>query len=113
LVLLCITGSAIAQSPTAGTYLNLKLYPVPTANSDPGAITVGSDGALWFAEGWCAIGRSTTAGAFSSYPTVDRSPNGITAGPDGGPVRGVESGEYGAMMAVLRLSMKDEGRGAG
>jgi streptogramin lyase len=53
----------------------------PTAHN-PGAIAVGSDGALWFGEGNGSIGRITTSGAISNYgPAND--PMGIASGSDG------------------------------
>ncbi len=60
-------------------------YPVPTRNSQPIGITVGPDGALWFTEYTAAkIGRITTAGVITEYPTTaGSSPFNITAGPDG------------------------------
>ena len=51
----------------------------------PREITVGPDGALWFANwGSDSIGRITTSGVISSFtgPGVD-APWGITTGPDG------------------------------
>lgn len=49
------------------------------------SITAGPDGALWFTGYGNAIGRITTSGAISVYPTPTdtSSPNGIAAGPDG------------------------------
>src|SRR6266542_1796170 len=52
-------------------------YAIPTENSRPFGITIGSDGALWFAEGdGNMIGRITTAGEISEYPlpTADSNP---------------------------------------
>jgi len=76
-------------------------YAIPTANALPGAMTLGSDGALWFVEGGCPtyycapmpssfgkIGRITTDGVITEYVFSDPTPEGITtggitAGPDG------------------------------
>ena len=61
-------------------------FVVPTPNSQPAGITVGSDGAIWFTEeNGHKIGRITTAGAITEYqiPTVPSAPGEITAGPDG------------------------------
>ena len=60
-------------------------YPLPTANSGPGGITVGSDGSLWFTENSVnKIGRITLGGVITEYPvpTANSYPLGITAGPD-------------------------------
>jgi virginiamycin B lyase len=57
-------------------------YPLPSPSSFPVGITVGSDGAMWFAEEvGNRIGRITTSGAMTEYPTSG-SPYGIAAGPD-------------------------------
>jgi streptogramin lyase len=60
-------------------------YPLP---SGEGAlrITTGPDGALWFTDQSGKIGRITTAGSITLYPTptYNSYPDGITAGPDGG-----------------------------
>jgi virginiamycin B lyase len=59
---LTFMGSGAAPVP-------ITEYLIPTANSGPGIIASGSDGALWFAEGQAhQIGRITTAGAFTEYP---------------------------------------------
>ena len=52
----------------------LKQFKVPTANSQPRAITNGSDGNRWFTEGTeftgapAKIGRITPAGAVTEFP---------------------------------------------
>lgn len=57
-------------------------YPLPSPSSFPIGITVGSDGAMWFAEQFGnRVGRITTSGAITEYPTSG-SPYGIAAGPD-------------------------------
>jgi virginiamycin B lyase len=64
----------------------------------PSAICVGPDGALWFAEaGSNSIGRLTTGGSYTSYPTTDPNgfPFGIAAGPDGALWFTDSSKEYG------------------
>ncbi len=68
-------------------------FPLPNQGSAPTGITLGRDGALWFAEsGANAIGRldpgsaqSGTSAAITRYPTptVGSQPTGITVGPDG------------------------------
>jgi virginiamycin B lyase len=69
---------------TSGTLLHE--YSVPTANSLPYGITVGSDGNLWFTESaGNKIGRLTPGGTITEFsvPTASSAPHGITAGPDG------------------------------
>lgn len=68
-------------------------YPLPSNSpaGEPGYITAGSDGALWFAMGaggYPAIGRITTSGDITVYPIptlsiLETELGGITAGPDG------------------------------
>jgi streptogramin lyase len=61
---------AAQAAPVGG----LKQYKVPNANSDPRAITLGSDGNMWFTEGTeftgapAKIGRITPAGAVTEFP---------------------------------------------
>lgn len=77
--------SFIGRITTAGTITEFAVHPVAGGTR---SITAGPDGALWFtATSGIAIGRITTAGAYSSYP-LPAYPNqccadGITAGPDG------------------------------
>ncbi len=57
-----------------------------TVGSGPAWICAGPDKALWFAEeGANAIGRLTTRGEYSEFPTHYKyaNPSGIAAGPDG------------------------------
>jgi len=68
---------------------NITEYLVPNlgvapsfAQGEGGEIVVGSDGALWFADGNLLIGRITTGGAVTEYP-VGVQPDGMTKGPDG------------------------------
>jgi len=64
-------GTAAALAAPAGM---LKQFKVPTANSQPRAITNGSDGNRWFTEGTeftgapSKIGRITLAGAVTEFP---------------------------------------------
>jgi virginiamycin B lyase len=64
-------------------------YLIPTAGSQPYAITAGPDGALWFTEVTSGkIGRISTAGVITEYaPTPAQGalnrPRSITTGPDG------------------------------
>lgn len=63
-------GSAALAAP-AGM---LKQFKVPTANSQPRAITNGADGNVWFTEGTeftnspAKVGRVTPAGAITEFP---------------------------------------------
>ena len=75
--------------------------PVPTAGSQPGEITAGPDGALWFTEQIRQPDRTDhhRSGRSPSSPCLESSsgPIGITAGPDGAVVvhradRGTGSG---------------------
>jgi virginiamycin B lyase len=62
MVSLTFMGSGTAPVP-------FTEYPVPTANSRPGALGAGSDGALWFSEDQAhQIGRVTTTAVFTEYP---------------------------------------------
>ena len=56
------------------------------SSADPGSLTAGPDGNLWFADyGGDAIGRITPKGVITEFPTPGSSinPTAITAGPDG------------------------------
>src|SRR5258708_37559848 len=84
LLTLLITGGVVeAAANLAGTFTE---HTIPTNNSNPLNITIGSDGARWFTEGvGNKIGRMTATGVFKEFsiPTSNSSPNGIAAGPDG------------------------------
>ncbi|MEA2593346.1 MAG: virginiamycin lyase, partial [Actinomycetota bacterium] len=62
-------------------------YPVPTPNVNPWAITLGSDGNMWFTENVVGgnIGRVTPTGTITEFSTHNSgaTPFGITSGPDG------------------------------
>ena len=70
-------GSAAAQFITE--------FATPTSNSAPQGITVGPDGALWFAEYFGqTIERSLTNGSIGECPaTPGTSPGSIAFGSDG------------------------------
>ena len=71
------------QTPPAGT---ITEFPLPTPGSQPGVITAGPDGNLWFTEvDGNKIGRITPGGRISEFPlpTPGSRPGAITAGPDG------------------------------
>jgi virginiamycin B lyase len=78
------TGNVIVQMNTSGAIVNTFALPGTRA---PRHITLGPDGALWFAESAspARIGRITTAGVITEFliPTAGGSPFGITSGPDG------------------------------
>jgi virginiamycin B lyase len=69
----------------------IKEFPLPTASSNPSAITLGPDGALWFMESpnsaQARIGRIDTKGALTEYTLSSGAccgaQFGITAGSDG------------------------------
>ena len=74
-------ANAIVRQPTSGPS---QSFPIPTANSDPRAVTLGSDGNFWFTEAaGHRIGRSTPQGALAEFLVPDNGlPLGITSGPD-------------------------------
>lgn len=81
-----IGTNTIGEMNTSGTLLHeYSLASIPNSTS-PGAIALGPDGALWFAEYGAAgssIGRITTAGVISSFSTSSNIPNYIATGSDG------------------------------
>src|SRR5215470_11714481 len=76
--------SALAAPAKVGT---ITEYPVPTASSNPYAITTGPDGNLWFTESTAnKIAVSTPKGqVLHEYPitTANSGAKNITTGPDG------------------------------
>lgn len=71
--------------PTPPPTPTITEYPITTANSQPGGVAEGPDGAMWFTEfsgGGGQIGRITTAGAITEYLAWS-APLSITTGPDG------------------------------
>ena len=79
---------SVAQAAPIGT---LKQFRVPTANSSPFHVTVGSDGNVWFTEGFVNppqgqnhnVGRITPAGAITEFLVcLSCFPNGIVQGPN-------------------------------
>jgi|HubBroStandDraft_1064217.scaffolds.fasta_scaffold02096_5 virginiamycin B lyase len=77
-------SSGIGRITTSGS---ITQYAVPGSSGfyNLRGITRGSDGALWFTEDSPAqIGRMTTAGAFTFYPTSSSwAPGGIASAPNG------------------------------
>lgn len=72
----------IGRMSTAGEYTS---FPLPREYTPPGAITAGSDGALWFTEqSRYRINRMTTEGKASSFKLrPGQTPFDIVSGPDG------------------------------
>jgi uncharacterized repeat protein (TIGR01451 family) len=63
--------------------VSVNQYPVQS-NSDPTAITLGSDSALWYTSSASFVGRITTAGVATAYGAATGHPaDSITSGPDG------------------------------
>jgi streptogramin lyase len=75
-------ANAIAKITPAG---QVTEYTIPTADSVPDDITVGSDGALWFTEeAGDKIGRITTSGQITEITLPSgATPQSIASGPDG------------------------------
>lgn len=74
--------NAIGRLTPAG---DIKLFPLPTGNSNPDQITAGLDGNLWFTEMAGRIGRITTSGVVTEF-SVANSLDGqrtIVSGVDG------------------------------
>jgi streptogramin lyase len=82
-------SATASKRPSTSVTPTVTKFAVPSgAYSWPIGITVGPDGAIWFTEnGAFKIGRITTGGVFSEYPTTSRGPvtgpEFIAAGPDG------------------------------
>ena len=78
------------------------LYDLPNANSQPGAITTGPDGAVWFTE-WAAVGRIDPAtGTITEFPFPEpqlQYARDLAVGPDGNLWITVSHGD-----AILRLT---------
>jgi virginiamycin B lyase len=76
----------LAVPPASASVGGITEYAIPTALSLPQGVTIGPDGAVWFAERTGdAIGRLGTGGAFSEFdvPTASAQPFWIATGPDG------------------------------
>src|ERR1700685_475097 len=88
-VLLVLSGAAVGVDKPAQAQ-KITEFPLPNANSLPSGITLGPDGAWWFAEtgagpGLGGIGRMTTEGVFTEFrlSLTQSQPYGITSGPGG------------------------------
>ena len=89
-------GTTAGQQPAIGEITAaaaIRTFAIPQGTTldpshgvdvDPGSITTGPDGALWFTENG-AIGRIATDGTIEQFPltTPGANPDEITSGPDG------------------------------
>ncbi|GEM_PF-2378181 len=74
--------SGIGRLDSAGAWQHWSI--TGNCQSQPLAITRGSDGNLWFADVWSSYGRVSPAGDITRFPMPEPSyPTGITTGPDG------------------------------
>jgi virginiamycin B lyase len=76
----------LAIPPASASAGGVVEYPIPTLSSLPQGVTLGPDGAVWFAERTAnAIGRLASDGTFTEFPLPSSSaqPFWIAAGPDG------------------------------
>jgi streptogramin lyase len=90
---LCAMAAALVLGLSATPVLAMDFteFQLPTPLREPGPITVGADGNLWFIESMSLagnqsrIGRMTTGGVLTEFiiPTLRSQPAGITTGPDG------------------------------
>jgi virginiamycin B lyase len=85
-----LTSVLIALGSVAGTHQQLAAqtineFPLPTGSYNPGHITVGPDGALWFTH-QSGVGQITAGGVITEFQVpfaVGNVNSYITAGPDG------------------------------
>jgi len=106
-------GNAIARITLGGV---VSHFNVPTANADPGAIAVGTDGNLWFVEfalsldpDQAQIGRISTTGVITEFPVAPLGagfPQGVIDRGDGNIWYTLESQSLGN-----RLSFQNETSG--
>jgi len=81
--LLALSVCLVVSAPAPARAQTISEFPVTTAGSDPGGITVGSDGNLWFTEFFVGkIGRITPAGVVTEFPAAGN-PQLIAPGSDG------------------------------
>jgi streptogramin lyase len=78
-------GNVVGRMTTSGALTTYQVVSGCGAGCGNPGITVGPDGALWFTKPTDgSIGRITTDGVVTSYPTFSSSfPQGIAMGPDG------------------------------
>ncbi len=81
---------------------HISEYTLPTPNH-PVGITLGSDGALWFANGH-AISRISTNGHESDYSIGNNYANAVTTGPDGAIWFTGQSDHNGGLLGRIDLS---------
>ena len=78
----CLPGAPALATGLASH--SIQEIPLPSPDSGPGEITLGSDGNLWFTELQTSkLGRLTPAGCLTEFATGYHPPEGLTAGPDG------------------------------
>ncbi len=107
-----VEPGAIGRVTTAGHFTE---FPLPTVNANPGSLTLGPDGSLWFTESLCAdpacstftqkIGRITMSGDITEFP----SPGvlSLAAGPDGN-LWFVEGDSFGPAGKIGRMTPAGE-----
>jgi virginiamycin B lyase len=100
----------IACPLISSAQVNFSEYAIPTASSAPQGITVGPDGAMWFAEsssGNSAIGRIDISGVISQYPVdAGSQPQQIVTGPDGNLYFTVANGNFIGQMTTSGVLTK-------
>ncbi|TMB98088.1 MAG: hypothetical protein E6J40_06950 [Chloroflexi bacterium] len=84
---LAAAALVVNHAPARAATAVIGEFGVPTFNSVPEGITLGSDGNLWFTEfqagGGQRIGRITPTGTVTEFSGLTGAPFWITAGPDG------------------------------
>lgn len=81
-----LVGTGPTPAPTPAVPRVLNQFTIPTANSQPKAMTTGADGFLYFTEfKGNKIGQMSTGGSFMEFkfPAQNAGPTGIATGPDG------------------------------
>lgn len=85
IVLLAVAAVASA-GPAGAATRSITEFSIKSANNQPGDMTVGTDGNIWFVDQFTnKIGHITKAGAINGFlvPTAKSNPIGITTGSDG------------------------------
>lgn len=82
-----VEGNAIIRMtiPDASSIPKFNIIPLPSPSSNPWAVALGHDHAVWFTECQAGkIGRVTSAGQLTEFALgAGSAPKGIAAGPDG------------------------------
>jgi streptogramin lyase len=81
-----LTGTDTVNGGLTGTWFNVTVFALPSANAIPNGITTGPDGNLWVPEQTGnKIDKITPAGVVTEYaiPTASSTPYWIITGPDG------------------------------